>query len=514
MGAPHVKVAIELQARLFNNGTSFKADLLHRQARCTVQGYTMSVIDLKTCGVSFGTSGVRGLVDDLDNHICYAFARAFIDSVGQPSALVIGHDLRPSSPRIAAACAQACRDLGIDLVYVGALPTPAIAFYAMQLQIPSIVITGSHIPFDRNGIKFYRAEGEITKEDEASILGASVNVPDQLNLAALPIIDARASEAYLERYLNFFPIDLCEGMRVAVYQHSGVGRDLLADLFEKFGAQVIRLGRADVFVPIDTEAVRPEDVAQARLWAGQHTFDLIVSTDGDADRPLIGDEQGNWLRGDLVGVLCGKVLGVDTLVTPVSSNTVLEQSGWFKHTLRTRIGSPYVLAAMSSAKGIVAGYEANGGFLLASDIAQNDSVLKALPTRDAILPMLAIIALAKKQSKPVSALVSMLPARYTASDRIPGIATEWSQGIIKSLNAGALSLYDLLDLDLGDVSTVDATDGFRTTFASGDIVHLRPSGNAPELRCYVESDSAEAAQHLCTQVLANLERYYQAASAS
>lgn len=468
----------------------------------------MSVIDLKTCGVSFGTSGVRGLVEDLTDQICYAFSVAFIEAIGQPKAMVLGHDLRPSSPNITAACAQACKDRGIELIYVGALPTPAIAYYAMQQDLPAIVITGSHIPFDRNGIKFYRAEGEITKADEALILGALIDVPDSLSPEYIGAVNLQAAEAYMQRYLSFFPKDLCAGLRIAVYQHSSVGRDLLVDLFEQLGAEVIELGRAETFVPIDTEAVRPEDIVQAKKWADEYSFDLIVSTDGDADRPLIGDEKGSWLRGDLVGVLCGKALGIEAMVTPVSSNTVLELSGWFKQVLRTKIGSPYVLAAMGQAQGVVAGYEANGGFLLASDIEQAGRVLKALPTRDAILPMLALISLAKNHSVPVSALSSILPARYTASDRIPGIATQWSQDTVAGLSSGVLNLDKLLRLGLGEVLDVDLTDGYRATFSDGNIVHLRPSGNAPELRCYVESATMDEAQRLCQLALSNIEGFY------
>lgn len=473
----------------------------------------MSVIALKTCGVSFGTSGVRGLVSDLTDSICYAYAQAFIGAIDKPAKMVIGHDLRPSSPQITQACAQACADLGIEVCYVGALPTPAIAYYAMQLGAPAIVVTGSHIPFDRNGIKFYRSEGEITKADEDAILAAEVLVPGDLLLAPLPLIDGQAERAYVQRYTEFFAADLCAGMRIAVYQHSGVGRDLLTELFTKLGAEVLPLGRSDSFVPIDTEAVRPEDIEQAHNWAKEHRFDLIVSTDGDADRPLIGDERGEWLRGDVVGVLCARALGVDTVVTPVSSNTVLERSDWFVHTMRTRIGSPYVLAGMGEAKGLVAGYEANGGFLLGSDIGREVGLLKALPTRDAVLPMLALVSLAKAAGSPISSLTATLPARFTASDRIPGIPTAWSLARVSELKTGALHLADLIQLDLGEVDSVDTTDGLRTNFASGTVVHLRPSGNAPELRCYVEADNVTAAQTLCQKVLANIADYYRCVDA-
>lgn len=468
----------------------------------------MPLIALNSCGVSFGTSGVRGLVSDLSDSICYAYAQAFVGAIPKAQSVVIGHDLRPSSPQITAACAQACHDMGLEVIYVGALPTPAIAYYAMQLNVPAIVITGSHIPFDRNGIKFYRAEGEITKADEQTILAAQISVPDELKCESLPQPTEAAYASYLQRYTDFFAKDLCKGLKIAIYQHSSVARDLLTELFTRLGADVLPLGRSDSFVPIDTEAVRTEDIEQARLWAEQHGFDLIVSTDGDADRPLIGDEQGNWLRGDIVGVLCARALGVETVVTPVSSNTVLERSRWFAQVHRTRIGSPYVLAAMAQVQGSVAGYEANGGFLLGSDISRGVTTLKALPTRDAVLPMLALIALAKAAAAPISSLSSSLPSRFTASDRIPGIPTQWSLARVADLQDGTLALSTLIQMELGAVESVDSTDGLRTTFANGKIVHLRPSGNAPELRCYVETGSIEEAQMLCQVVLANVEAFY------
>jgi len=460
-------------------------------------------------GVAFGTSGARGLVADMSDGLCWAYTAAFLQAVS-PSAtrVVLGHDLRPSSPRIAAACAAAIEARGCECVYVGALPTPALAFYAAQLGAPAIVVTGSHIPFDRNGIKFYRADGEISKADEQAMLAAQVDVPDVVVNAALPAADASASEAYVQRYLDYFGEGALDGAQVAVYEHSSVGRDVLRSILQALGAQVTSLGRTETFVPIDTEAVRPEDVAQARQWATEHRFDALLSTDGDADRPLIGDERGEWLRGDLVGILCAQALQAQVVVTPVSSNTAVELCGAFAQVLRTRIGSPYVIAgmedALATATGPVVGYEANGGFLLGSDVLQGSRSLKALPTRDAVLPMLALLVLARKQGCQLSALSADLPRRFTASDRLQGFATDNSRALLAQLQGDTAALAQNLAPDSGAVVGTNQTDGLRVTFANGDIVHLRPSGNAPELRCYAEADTAERAKFLCDACLARV----------
>jgi len=459
-------------------------------------------------GVQFGTSGARGLVASMSDAVCYAYAQAFLRSVAADAdAVVLGHDLRPSSPAIAAACAQAVRDAGKQVLFVGALPTPAIAYYAAVRSVPAIVVTGSHIPFDRNGIKFYRADGEISKADEQAMLDAEVALPAAIAAQPLPVAGDAPGQAYLQRYLDVFGAQALAGMRIAFYEHSSVARDILGAILEALGATVLPLGRTDQFVPIDTEAVRAEDIEQAARWAGEHDFDAIVSTDGDADRPLIGDETGKWLRGDIVGILCGQYLAAGHIVTPVSSNTAVERCGSFQDVIRTRIGSPYVIAGMEQAAAahgpaaIVAGYEANGGFLLGSDIVRNGATLTALPTRDAVLPIVAVLALARERGCRVSEVALALPPRFTASDRLQDFATESSHALIGRLAQDPALAGALLAPQSGALVSVDTTDGLRVGFDNGDIVHLRPSGNAPELRCYAEASTQGDAEALCRACL-------------
>lgn len=444
----------------------------------------------------------------MDARLCGAYTQAFLKAVAADATeVVLGHDLRPSSPAIAAACAQDILVAGKSVVFVGALPTPAVAYYAALQQAPAIIVTGSHVPFDRNGIKFYRAEGEITKGDEAAMLDAEVAVPEGWVPDPLPQVEPAAEAAYMSRYANAFGPGALAGRRVALYEHSSVARDVLRTLLQAMGAEVVSLGRTDTFVPIDTEAVRPEDVAQAREWAQVHSFDAIISTDGDADRPLIGDETGTWLRGDVVGVLCAQILGADVVVTPVSSNTVVEKCGSFQTVVRTRIGSPYVIAGMqtavqaSPAGTTVVGYEANGGFLLGTDVQFGPHILKALPTRDAVLPILALLVESVRRGVPLSKLAASLPARYTASDRIQEVPTEASRALIATLREDVASACAWLVPDAGQVVFQDETDGLRLTFASGEVAHLRPSGNAPELRCYTEANTPERAAALCVGTL-------------
>ena len=485
--------------------------------------HTVSIADLMTrSGVAFGTSGARGLVTAMTDQVCFAYTAAFLQhlsSIGQfaPGAHVaIAGDLRPSSPRIMAACAAAIRHMGGVVDNCGFVPSPAVAGYGFARGMPSLMVTGSHIPDDRNGIKFNRTDGEVLKSDEQGIRAQSVELPDIFDDAGM-IRDAQAlpevidvATAYWARYVDYFGGDALSGLKLGVYQHSAVGRDIVTQIVTALGAQAVALGRSEKFIPVDTEAVRPEDQAMAREWAAEYKLDAILSTDGDSDRPLLADEAGLWMRGDVLGILCARALGIKAVATPVSCNSAVELSGLFDAVRRTRIGSPFVIEAMNAlaAEGqdSVCGYEANGGFLLATPLSGEGRTLGALPTRDAVLPMLATLVDARRQGVTLSALQAQLPERYTFSERLQNYPTAQSQALIAHLEDGSEAeilarLTAMFGEIAGEADGIDMTDGLRVHFAGGDIIHLRPSGNAPELRCYTESDTAERAAAINRQAL-------------
>lgn len=475
--------------------------------------------------VAFGTSGLRALVQDLSPPVVGAYVTAFVsrlEALGLPvkgSKLALAMDLRPSSPGIAASVCAALQPLECEVEFLGIVPTPTLALFCQQHGCAGIMITGSHIPFDRNGLKFYRPDGEITKDDERAMTTLTADsqeeVPPVSALppvsvfpphSALPPVNPSAYQAYARRYLDFFGGAALGGLRLGHYQHSAAGRDLTHELLTKLGADVIALGRSDEFVPIDTEAVSADDRARAAAWCQQHRLDAIVSTDGDGDRPLVFDENGNFVRGDLLGLLCARHLGIGALAVPLSCNTGIEASGAFERVERTRIGSPYVIEAMhdllaDDAK-TVAGFEANGGFMLASPLPG----LTALPTRDALLPMIAVLAQVAAGAWPsLSALVARLPARFTDSDRLSNIDTDAARALLARLMANPEEVQILLPT-AKPLAEVSSLDGLRFTFADGDILHLRLSGNAPELRCYAEAANPEAARLLIDATLAQLEK--------
>lgn len=537
-----------------------------------------AVPGLAAVELQFGTSGLRGRVRDMTDREVYVNTRGFVrflldgGAVAPGQVIALAEDLRSvdpstgisSSPRIARAVARAVRDAGLAVLHCGCISTPALAHFAMHgagRPIPGIMVTGSHIPADRNGIKFYGPQGEVLKEDENAILAAvaACRAGERARDAATPFdeqgmfreppppepLDAAAEALYWRRYVEpFAGLAPLRGLRVVHYQHSAVGRDLLARILGDLGAEIIAEARSDAFVPIDTEDVSPDDEERYRGMVEAHCAHALVATDGDGDRPLIVDQTGRFHRGDMVGLVTAELLGAGFAAVPLTASDALDMhlaspSGTVPAMtlVRTRIGSPYVIAAMrralaAGAAGVV-GWEANGGFLTGSPFAFGQGTLAPLPTRDAVLPILAVLLTAARRRVRVSEIFAGLPQRATRAGLLDDLPPAASQAILAAFRPAAaevvvvrftaagvvveaaertrslplagdaagpylarreaLARYFRADAGFGEIARIDYTDGVRVSFDGGDVAHLRPSGNAPQLRIYALSDTQERA---------------------
>jgi phosphomannomutase len=440
--------------------------------------------------IAFGTSGLRGLVSALTQELVMDYTRAFLTACPIGDGLYLGQDLRASSPDIARWIIDAALAEGVMVNDCGALPTPALASAAQTANCAAIMVTGSHIPSDRNGLKFYTPQGEITKTDEGRILAqlgrTSAGRSGQI------IQNPHATTAYVERYANAFAAQALQGRRIGVYQHSSVARDIMVKIVTSLGGAPVPLGRSDTFIPVDTEALDQSTRDLLAGWCAAHQLDAIISTDGDADRPMLTDETGQIIKGDILGLLTARYLGAKVICTPISSNSMIAQMPDFQAVHWTKIGSPYVIAAMQEHARPV-GFEANGGFLLGFD-----GPMPALMTRDAMLPILATLVMAKAAG--LRALVAALPPRFTDADRLMDVDMAKSAALLDGLRKDPATRHDFFGPEMG----LDETDGLRVTLVGGQIVHLRPSGNAPEFRCYTEADSPQDCAALLSKMLAKL----------
>ena len=535
--------------------------------------------------LQFGTSGRRGLLVHLTQLEVFINALAeleYLQNLSRAEGGIVpgdtfffANDLRPSSTaridghgELAQAIQAAIEAAGMRPVYLGAIPTPALTAYALGQGRGSIMVTGSHIPFDRNGYKTNTAVGELLKHHEAPINRRVSEVRARLYATPLaespfdvsghfkvghrhlPPPDPAAEAAYVRRYVDFLGKEALRGRRLVVYQHSAVGRDLLPRILRELGAEVFEAGRSETFVPIDTE-----NIDQARLAAMQTMVDAVtaehgpldalVSTDGDSDRPLIlgiDHETGRvrFFGGDLVGMVTAEFLGADAVVVPISCNDAIDR-GPLRLCLepKTRIGSPFVIAGMEAAKirgkQAVCGWEANGGFLTGSDLRREGKVLPALPTRDAVLPIVSVLAAARARDATLADLFDQLPARYSRAALLPQFPRACSQAIIARYSPGAAvvrrvdfkggqvrveedvpspGLAELLrsirdglarhfseSRGFSDIAGLDYTDGVRLLFTNGEVAHLRPSGNADELRIYAVADTQARADEIAAMAV-------------
>ena len=527
--------------------------------------------------LAFGTSGRRGEVEHLTQLEAYVNSLAelrFLQSlpaaeggIAHSEEFYFGYDLRPSSSahvaeqggrgEIAQAVECAIRDAGMQPVNLGRIPTPALAGYALGRGRGSIMVTGSHIPFDRNGYKTYTAHGELLKMHEEPINRGVARVREEIygrpfdespfnergmfkdGHRTLAPESAAGRAAYIERYTRFFGGTPLAGERVLVYQHSSVGRDILVEILRALGAEAIPAGRSDTFVPIDTENVDEALLAEAQRMldeaaAAHGPISAAVSADGDADRPLIlGIDPTGRVRffgGDLVGMIVAEYLAADAVVVPISCNDAIDRGSLAAITQpKTRIGSPYVLAGMEQARRAghraVCGWEANGGFLTASDIERDGAILRALPTRDAVLPILGVLLAARRGRLSLVDLFERLPKRFSRAALLkqfrrpvaleivrrfsptdPGVqevafgpepATAEMDGIRR-----LLSSFFPPHLGFGAIAKLNYIDGVRIIFDNGDVAHFRPSGNADEFRIYAVADTQARADAIAAAAVA------------
>jgi phosphomannomutase len=538
---------------LVTAGTSYRVSGQGRLFRAAVPDRSPRFRGGRPAALRFGTSGLRGLVADMTDLEVFINARAFLDYLlerreiyrGDP--VSIAGDLRASTERILRAVSRAIQEAGFRPEFLGRVPTPALTYAAISRRRASVMVTGSHIPFDRNGIKFNRPTGEVLKRDEAGILAAvrrhralEYARPEAESLfgddgmmregksPALPAALPTAREAYIGRYLDFFPEDALSGKRLVFFQHSAVGRDLLVELLTSLGAEVFPMERSDSFVPIDTEDVSEERLLTLSRLASvaRETFgaiDAIVSTDGDSDRPLVvgllrespgaPEAEVQFFPGDLLGILVADYLDADAVVVPVSVTDAVDL--WFDkratRLVKTRIGSPYVIEGMEALRSEgryrrIVGFEANGGFLTGSDIELEGRRLGALPTRDAALPILAALHQTVRSRFSLADLAARLPPRFGKSGLIDDFPPEASRAILRRFSGpgGREALEALFGSEPGfsSIRRIDETDGIRIHFANGEVAHVRPSGNAPQLRVYVVASSQERANQMVRLALA------------
>jgi phosphoglucosamine mutase len=361
----------------------------------------------------FGTDGVRGIanVEPMTSETALRLGRA-VAYVSKRSPrrhkILIGKDTRLSGYMLEQAMASGICSMGVDVLLVGPLPTPAIAFLTRSLRADAgVVISASHNPFQDNGIKFFSQAGfklpdELESEIERLVLSDSI---DALRPTATEIGKAFRIDDAVGRYnvfaKNTFPRHLTlDGVTIAVDCAHGAAYKVAPEVLEELGARVVPLGVEPdgQNINLGAGALHPEVLQQAVRTTGAH---VGIALDGDADRCILVDETGSIVDGDeILAILATELhargeLAKDTLVATVMSNLGLHVALRERSIgiLTTAVGDRYVVEEM-----------VKGGYNLGGEQSGHIVFLDYNTTGDGLITALAVLALLVEKGKPLSAL--------------------------------------------------------------------------------------------------------------
>lgn len=438
----------------------------------------------------FGTDGIRGQVGkppitpDFMMRLGYAAGRvlAGIDShlaQGAHPAVVIGKDTRISGYMLESALQAGLSAAGVDVLLTGPMPTPAVAYLTRALRAQAgIVISASHNPFEDNGIKFFSAEGAKLPDTIEHAIEAELDKPMQV-MPSAKLGKARRINDAAGRYIEFckstFPnaLDL-RGLKIVLDCAHGATYHVAPPVFHELGAEVISIGNQPDGLNINHESgsTHPQALRKAVV---EHKADLGIAFDGDGDRVMMVDSQGQLLDGDQLlyiiamhrqrhGNLAGGVVG--TLMT----NLALEHAFAAAHIpfVRARVGDRYVLELLNEQDWQLGG-ENSGHILCLDKHSSGDAIIAALQVLHALCE-------SKQTLDEVGSRLGLYP-----------------QVLINVKIEKRINLEDNAAVQAALKSAEDELNG------SGRVL-LRPSGTEPKIRVMVEGRSREQVQHLAERI--------------
>ncbi|OGM16512.1 hypothetical protein A2V55_02425 [Candidatus Woesebacteria bacterium RBG_19FT_COMBO_37_29] len=435
----------------------------------------------------FGTSGIRGSADDLfTNQFCFDIGRTyslFLKSHNEMGAIAIGMDPRGSSPRIKEAIISGLVFAGREVFDEGATPIPAVNYILKvdNMFSGSLMVSGSHIKADLNGIKFFAFKEEILKVNEKEIEQIYAANKDKIKYTSLNkniTNENRANESYQE-YLFSLAQKPLPAWKVVVDAGNGAQSDTMPQVLKRLGLEVIEMNCSiqGEFYARDTEI--ESDYSNLIAKVKDVKADFGVGYDADGDRVVFIDEKGSFITGDYTGTLIAREVEGDTIVTPINASQVIDKIG--KKVERTKVGSPYVVEKMKEKKASF-GFEANGGGIFAEMLS-----------RDGGHSTIEILNILAKSNKRLSEVVAELPKYYIYRDKV---AYKWELKD-KIINEAKENFKG---------EKIDETDGLKIWLNDNTWILFRSSLNAPEFRVFVESKSKEKAQNLIKEGLDFVKR--------
>jgi len=444
----------------------------------------------------FGTDGIRGVANvspmtaDLAMKVGIGAAHIFRNRHRRPK-IIIGKDTRLSGYMIEYALTAGICSMGVDVLLVGPLPTPGIAYITSSMRADAgIVISASHNPYEYNGIKIFGGDGYKLPDETEEYLGdliLSGKIDRLPRPSAAEIGGARRIDDALGRYIVYlktaFPRTLSmEGLRVVIDCAHGAAYRVAPRVFEELGAQVIVTGARPDGKNINQAcgSVHPGKMADL---VREHGADAGFALDGDADRVLFADETGEILDGDQLMAICAthfitnNTLKKKTLVATVMSNLGLEiairkQGGKM---LRTPVGDRYVVERMRE-----------GDFNLGGEQSGHMVFLDYSTTGDGILSALQVLSVMLSAEKPLSELKRVME--------------HYPQRLINVPVQQRRSLEEIPEL-------VTLKEHLEKLLGSEGRLLIRPSGTEPVMRVIVEGVDGALIESIAQEMASGIQKY-------
>jgi phosphoglucosamine mutase len=443
----------------------------------------------------FGTDGIRGVANadpmtgEMAMQLGRAIAHIFKDVKGRHR-IVVGKDTRLSGYMLETALASGVCSMGADVMLVGPLPTPGIAFITTSMRANAgVVISASHNPYYDNGIKIFSQDGfklpdEIERRIEELILSNHLH---SLRPTAKAVGKAHRIDDAVGRYVvflkNTFPNHLMlDGLRIALDCANGAAYRVAPTVFEELGAEVITIGAEPDGENINEKcgSLHPEVVSRLVLEKGA---DIGIALDGDGDRIIFVDRKGKQVDGDYILAICALQLLSEnrlkkgTLVTTVMSNMGLDkavQNAGGK-VVRTQVGDRYVVEEM-----------VRGDFNLGGEQSGHTIFLDYNTTCDGVLTALQVLAIMKQKERPLDELAKVM-------EPLPQVLYN-----VKVKEKRNLSDFEEIERNIREIE--------KMLGQSGRIL-IRYSGTEPLLRIMVEGEDETKLRGFAEDLVQLVKKY-------
>ncbi len=445
----------------------------------------------------FKAYDVRGLVDsEITADFCFAtgvaFAR-FLQQEREPGTVVIGEDMRPSSPLFANAFSAGITSQGFDVIRIGLASTDMLYFAAGKLNMPGAMFTASHNPAEYNGIKMCLSGARpIGKESGLLTIEKFVEQGSPIELRSVGVERSQSMlEDYVEHLLSLVDVGSMRPLKVVIDAGNGMAGYTAPAVFKRLNAEVVEMyfELDGTFPNHEANPIDPKNLQDLSKAVKKHKADIGLAFDGDADRCFLVDEKGDLVNPSaLTALIADRALASDpgstiiyNLISSRSVKEVIEENGGTA--VRSRVGHSYIKKLMAET-GAIFGGEHSGHFYFRDFWRADSGMLAALH---------ALAALSESKGTLSELLHSY--NRYSSSGEINSVVSD-AQSVMESIE----SHYLAMNLAIGGITT-DHLDGL-TVESSDWWFNVRASNTEPVLRLNVEANSDVLMKKVSAQVLA------------